>query len=216
MSRLNDLYNAMETFRKEGLPVTEELEESVNQLEEEIIQKEILPELKRTIEPALRPVRRELVLVVDYLPGLPISVHLSRKRNFAADLPDAKVMTPDPEVEHTSREGYGKRVKPSPASRLVVHFSDGTTIAERTAVDTLYRSVKKIGVEEVRRVVEEQGLILNRVPLISNRRDSKYGSSQRDLGNGWLLMVHSNNLQKKTIIEEISDALGLGLRVELE
>lgn len=206
----------METLRKEGLPVTEELEESVNQLEEEIIQKEILPELKRTIEPALRPVRRELVLVVDYLPGRPISVHLSRKRNFAADLPDAKVMTPDPEVEHTSRGGCGKRTKPSHASRMAVHFPDGTTIAERTAADTLYGSVKKIGVEEVRRVVEEEGLTLCRVPLISNRRDSKYGGAQRDLGNGWLLITHSNNLKKKAILDKISDALGLGLRVELK
>lgn len=216
MSRLNDLYNAMETLRKEGLPVTQELEESVNQLEEEIIQKEILPELKRTIEPPLRPVRRELVLVVDYLPGRPISVHLSRKRNFAADLPDAKVMTPDPEVEHTSRGGYEKRIKPSPSSRLAVHFPDGTTIAEKTAVDTLYRSVKKIGVEEVRGVVEKQGLKLCKVPLISNRRDSKYGRAQKDLGNGWLLMVHSDNKKKKAILEKLSDALGLGLRVELK
>lgn len=206
----------METLRKEGLPVTEDLEESVNQLEEEIIQKEILPELKRTIEPALRPVRRELVLVVDYLPGRPISVHLSRKRNFAADLPDAKVMTLDPEVEHTSRGGCGKRIERSPASNLVVHFPDGTTIAEKTAVDTLYRSVRKIGVEEVRRVVEEQGLKLNKVPLISNRRDSKYGRAQKDLGNGWLLMVHSNNKKKKAILDKISDALDLGLSVEVE
>lgn len=43
MSRLNNLYQAMETLRKEGLPINEELEESVSELEEEIIQKEIRP-----------------------------------------------------------------------------------------------------------------------------------------------------------------------------
>ena len=90
MSRLNKLYEAMETLRKEGLPVDENLEKKANELEEEIIKKEILPVLSKTIEPALQPVKRELVLVVDYVPGRPLSVHLSRKRNFAAELTDAK------------------------------------------------------------------------------------------------------------------------------
>ena len=90
MSRLSDLYKAMETLRKEGLPVTDDLEIKANELEEDIIKKEILPMLSRTIEPALQPVKRELVLVVDYVPGQPLSVHLSRKRNFTADIPDAK------------------------------------------------------------------------------------------------------------------------------
>ena len=77
MSRLSDLYKAMETLRKEGLPVTDDLEIKANELEEDIIKKEILPMLSRTIEPALQPVKRELVLVVDYVPGQPLSVHLS-------------------------------------------------------------------------------------------------------------------------------------------
>ena len=64
MSRLDDLYKAMETLRKEGLPV-DDLEQKVNKLEEEIIKKEILPMLTKTIEPVLKPVQRELVLVVD-------------------------------------------------------------------------------------------------------------------------------------------------------
>lgn len=52
MSRLSDLYKAMETLRKEGA-VNEDLEKKVNELEEEIIKKEILPVLSKTIEPAL-------------------------------------------------------------------------------------------------------------------------------------------------------------------
>ena len=78
MSRLSKLYEAMETLRKEGLPVDENHEKKANELEENIIKKEILPVLSKTIEPALQPVKRELVLVVDYVPGQPLSVHLSR------------------------------------------------------------------------------------------------------------------------------------------
>lgn len=69
MSRLNKLYEAIETLRKEGLPVNEELEKKASQLEEDIIKKEILPVLSKTIEPALQQVKRELVLVVDYIPN---------------------------------------------------------------------------------------------------------------------------------------------------
>ena len=75
MSRLYKLYEAMETLRKEGIPLGEDLERKASELEEEIIKKEILPILTKTIEPALQPVKRELVLVVDYMPNQPFSHH---------------------------------------------------------------------------------------------------------------------------------------------
>ena len=43
----------METIRKEGIPVDENLEKKANELEEEIIKKEILLILTKNIEPAL-------------------------------------------------------------------------------------------------------------------------------------------------------------------
>lgn len=218
MSRLNDLYKAMETLRKEGLPVNDELEQKANELEEEIIKKEILPVLTKTIEPALKPVQRELVLVVDYVPGQPLSVHLSRKRNFTAELEDAKEIVQDPEVAHVN---YGQihsegKIKRGPKRDLSVTFPDGTIIAEKKAVYTFIEVVKKIGVEKVRDVVEKENLCLCKVPVISNRRDSKYGNAQKDLGNGWLLMTHSSNPMKKSLIEKISDVLHLGLKVTMD
>ena len=53
MSRLSDLYKAMETLRKEGLSLNDDLERQVSELEEDIIKKEILPVVTETIEPAL-------------------------------------------------------------------------------------------------------------------------------------------------------------------
>lgn len=89
MSRLSDLYKAIETLRKEGVS-TGDLEEKVGLAEEEIIKNEILPIVTEGIAPALEQVQSELLLVVDYIPGMPISVHLSRKRNFTAGMQDAK------------------------------------------------------------------------------------------------------------------------------
>ena len=215
MSRLSDLYKAMETLRKEGLPVNEDFEKKANELEEDIIKKEILPVLSKTIEPALQPVKRELVLVVDYVPGQSLSVHLSRKRNFAAELTDAKEMVLDPEVTHRNRLSSSEgKIERSPARDMSVVFPDGTIIAEKTAAETMV--VQKIGVTKVRQVVEEYNLKFCKVPVISNRRDAKYGRSQRDLGGGWLLITHSNNPMKKAFIEKVSKALHLGIKVILK
>ena len=217
MSRLSDLYKAMETLRKEGLPVNEDLEKKANELEEDIIKKEILPVLSKTIEPALQPVKRELVLLVDYVPGQPLSVHLSRKRNFAAELTDAKEMVLDPEVTHRNRNSSSEgKFERGPARDMSVVFPDGTVIAEKTAAETMVAVVQKIGVTQVRKVVEEYDLKFCKVPVISNRRDAKYGKSQRDLGGGWLLITHSNNPMKKAFIERISEILHLGIKVILK
>ena len=217
MSRLSKLYQTMENLKELGLSINEDLIQEANELEEEIIKKEILPVLSKTIEPALQPVKRELVLVVDYVPGRPLSVHLSRKRNFAAELTDAKEILLDPEVTHRSRNSNSDdKIERGPARDMSVIFPDGTVIAEKTAAETLLAVVRKIGVARVRKVVEEYNLKFSKVPVISNRRDAKYGKSQRDLGDGWLLITHSNNPMKKAFIEKVSEILNLGIKVTLK
>ena len=100
MSRLSDLYKAMETLRKEGLSLNEDLEKQVSDLEENIIKKEILPIVTETIAPALKQVQRELVLVVDYVPGIPISVHLSKKSFLTLKLSIRRSARRDPKEKY--------------------------------------------------------------------------------------------------------------------
>lgn len=69
MGKLSDLYKARETFKGLGLELSEEQEAQLRSLEEDIIKRDILPLLTEKIEPALQQVQRELVLVVDYIPG---------------------------------------------------------------------------------------------------------------------------------------------------
>ena len=68
----------------------------------------------------------------------------------------------------------------------------------------------------MKKIVEEQNLVFCKVPVISNRKDTKYGTSQKDLGNGWLLITHSNNKMKKKFLEKISDALQLNLKIIIQ
>ena len=216
MSRLSNLYKAMETLRKEGLSLNEDLERQVSELEEEIIKKEILPVVTETIAPALKQVQRELVLVVDYVPGVPVSVHLSRKRNFTQQLSDAKEIVLDPVVQHSKKNIKKKTgLTHGPATQLIIEFPDGTIISEKSAVETMKTAVLKIGISQVRKVVEEYNLKLSKAPVISNRRDEKYASAQKDLGGGWLLMTHSSNIDKKRFFDKLSKILNLGLKVEV-
>lgn len=211
MSRLSDLYKAMETLRKEGLSLNEDLEIQVSELEENIIKKEILPIVTETIAPALKQVQRELVLVVDYVPGSPISVHLSRKRNFTAGITDAKEILPDPQVEHKE---FGQRNPTSnkvPATRLRITLADGRVIQESQAAETFRQFVMMIGPERVRSL----GITQCKVPLISNTLDKKYKRAQKSVGNGWYLMTNSSTQTKKHDIENIARKLNIKVKVDI-
>ena len=210
MSRLSNLYKAMETLRKEGLSLNEDLERQVTELEENIIKKEILPTVTETIEPALKQVQRELVLVVEYKPNMPISVALSRKTNIA-ELLEAKILELDPQVEH--REG-GKRKRAvkhiNGKTILRVTFPTGTVIEEAKAKTTFAKTIQRIGLMRVRSL----GITFCGVPIVSNTLDRKYGKAQISMGDGLYVMTHSNTHDKKKQLCRISKELNLGLKVE--
>ena len=209
MSRLSDLYKAMETLRKEGVS-TDDLEQKVGELEEEIIKKEILPVVTETIAPAQKQVQRELVLVVDYNPNSPISVHLSRKTNITALL-DAKIMEIDPQVEHKTGKKHEKPIERMNGKTVLrVTFPDGTVIADKKAKVTFAETIKRIGLMRVRNL----GISFCHVPLVSNTLDNKYGSTQIPVGNGLYVMTHSSTHDKKKQLDKIAKELGIKLIVE--
>ncbi len=211
MSTLSDLYNAMETLHKVGLSLSEDQEKQVSELEAEIIKKDILPIVTQSIEPALQQVKRELVLVVDYIPGTPISVRLSRKRNLTDGIKDAIEILPDPPVEHKNiGSNKAKRVM-SNVTRLKITFNDGRIINKPKASETFFEFVKQVGPERIRTL----GLKQNKVPLVSNTLDEKYKQSQKHLGNGWYLITHSCTNDKKSLIEKIAKAFGIKVKVEV-
>ncbi|MBD5306187.1 MAG: hypothetical protein HDS14_00955 [Bacteroides sp.] len=211
MSTLSELYITMENLRKLNLPIDERLKQEAAKLEEDLIRTEILPTLTEKIEPALAQVQRELVLVVDYVPGAPLKVSLSRKRNIADVLPDAVEIKPDPVVEHTEKKKGGKKVVTNPRTRLKITMPDGSIIEERTAWESFYKFVLKVGVDKVRAV----GLICNKIPLVSNTVDKKYQTAQKPLGNGWLLMTCSDTATKQKQILAIASQIGMKIKVDI-
>ena len=92
MATLKELYTTLKSLRDMNLPVDDKLLKAADNLEEKIIKEEILPALSQNIEPQLSEIQRDLVLVVQYHPGEPLSVALSRKTKIS-EIIDAKTLT---------------------------------------------------------------------------------------------------------------------------
>ena len=211
MSRLSDLYKAMETLRKEGLSLNEDLERQVSELEENIIKKEILPIVTETIEPALKQVQRELVLVVDYHPGMPISVSLSRKTNIT-ELIEAKRLEADPEVNHKEfGPRKNKRTQIAPRTGLCIYRKDGSILQERDAATTFTSAIIEAGLMRVR----ELNVRFCGINVVSTTKDKKYGNTQREAAPGLFVLTHSSTKDKKKMLDKINKALKIGWRIEI-
>ena len=211
MSRLSDLYKAMETLRKEGLSLNEDLERQVSELEEDIIKKEILPVVTETIEPALKQVQRELVLVVDYHPGMPISVSLSRKTNIT-QLIDAKRLEADPEVEHKEfGPRKNKRTQIAPKTGLCIRRKDGSILQEHDAATTFTSAIIEADLMRVR----ELDVRFCRINVVSTTKDKKYGHAQREAAPGLYVLTHSSTKDKKKMLDKINKALNMGWKIEI-
>ena len=211
MSRLSDLYKAMETLRKEGLSLNEDLERQVSELEENIIKKEILPIVTETIEPALKQVQRELVLVVDYHPGMPISVSLSRKTNIT-ELIEAKRLEADPEVNHKEfGPRKNKRTQIAPRTGLCIYRKDGSILQERDAATTFTSAIMEAGLMRVR----ELNVRFCGINVVSTTKDKKYGNTQREAAPGLFVLTHSSTKDKKKMLDKINKALKMGWKIEI-
>ncbi|WP_288088736.1 hypothetical protein [Bacteroides acidifaciens] len=211
MSKLSKLYELRRLSQEFGMEWTEKQERQLEAEEEHLIKNEVLPVVTKSIEPALSQVERELVLVVDYVPGVPLKVSLSRKRNLFDALEGVVEIKPDPEVEHTEKKKGGKKVVTNPRTRLKITMPDGSIIEEHTAWESLQKFILRVGVEKVRAV----GLIANKIPLVSNTVDKKYKTAQKPLGNGWLLMTCSDTATKRKQILTIASHMGIKIKVDV-
>lgn len=208
MTKLQKLYSTIQNLKELGLELGDDLLKQTAELEQEIIKKEILPVVSEKIEPIINQIQRELVLVVDYVPNEPLSVRISRKRNFTDQMETIEII-PDPKVDNNIRTIKRNSPTKSAKTNLRVTLPNGKVIENRFAYETLQEVVILAGVEKVRSL----GIIQCGVPLISNTQDNFY--NQKEIGKGLYLITHSSTGQKRQQIEKISDALHLNLKVEI-
>lgn len=141
MTKLQKLYSTIQNLKELGLELGNDLLKQTSELEQEIIKKEILPVVSEKIEPIINQIQRELVLVVDYVPNEPLSVRISRKRNFTEQMETIEII-PDPKIEHNI--GTIKRNSPSKSAKtnLRVTLPNGKVIEESFCIRNITRSCR--------------------------------------------------------------------------
>ncbi len=210
MTKLEKLYSIIENSNDVGVKLPEGVIQQVEELEEKIIKEEILPSLSSDIAPRLKPIKRDLVLVVEYHPGKDISVALSRKVKVAEAL-GAKPLELDPQAQHKEGKKGITKTHIAPKTGLCVYLHDGSFIQEKKACDTFIKAIQLAGVMQVR----ELGMSFCHVPIVSNTIDAKYGRAQHPVGNGLYVLTHSSTAAKKLQLDRISKALKLKWKVEI-
>jgi len=211
MTNLEKLYQSIATFKELGLALNEDMLQKADSLEEDLIKNEVIPRLTGSIEPIITQIQRPIVLVVDYVPGEALSVRLTRKRVITEEGETKQYsLVPLPNKERTKKTD--KTITSSPKSSwtgLVVTFPNGKVINNRYAYETLIEVVETVGVQKVAAL----GLKHVGLDFISKTKDDFY--NQHEASGGFLILTHSSTDKKKRQLEEISEKLGLGLKVEV-
>jgi len=209
MSKLETLYASIKGLQNLGIPLNDETLKAVDDLEEQLIKTEILPTMSEDIEPLLSQIQRDLVLVVEYHPGEPISVAISRKTKIS-QIVDAKPLTPkNTRIEWVNSPSLKKK---APKTGLCVWLPNGDFIQESSAALTEAKSVILAGIERVASL----GIPQDNEMYVSKRvNTSSPYASQTPLRDGWLLGTHASTLTKKRHLERISDTFNLGWVVEI-
>lgn len=106
---------------------------------------------------------------------------------------------------------HRKRKTPAPATGIRITRKDGSILQMRTAGDTLVQAIIEAGPMNVYNL----GIICCGFPLVANSISPKYGPTQVEVMPGIYVMKHSNTIMKKRFLDRISDALGLGWKVDI-
>lgn len=217
MTKLEKLYSIIENSKDVGVKLPKDVLRQVEELEEGIIKDEILPALSEDIAPRLEPIRRDLVLVVEYHPGEPISVALSRKAKIS-DFVDAKPLTPFVSKPVISQE---KPIKTepheptkhieNPTKGLRVTFPDGTVFWHTSAIDTYVEALQKIGFNRVAQLdMKHAGYNI----VSKTQRPAEAGKVWQHECDGWYIYSNISNETKVADLQQISDQFHLALKIE--
>lgn len=219
-TKLEKLYSIVENYKELKMELKEDFIHQLNEKEEEIIREEILPIIGKDIEPTLSQIKRDLVLVVEYHPGEPISVALSRKMKIN-QITDAKTITPVQEkvgepVVNMKRAPVKEPHIPTKqvvnhTKGIRVQFPDGTIVCYSTAIDTFKEALRRIGLQRVHDLhLQHAGY-----NIVSRKERMDASVLCQHKLDGWYIYCNLNNIAKMRYLQIISEKLHLGLKVDV-
>lgn len=96
--------------------------------------------------------------------------------------------------------------------RLQVKFPDGRTICYASATDTVVETLKEIGAERFPEITLE----MSKMRIVSQEAYPRFKNYMKPICDGWYFNSQSNNDTKYLQLRAISEALQLGLEIQLE
>lgn len=133
---------------------------------------------------------------------------LSSNDESTAVIPIVEVQESNEMLEVSVKPKEGTKKKPSV---LRIIRADGTIIECEKAASAFCQAIKEIGVEKVFSLK----IPLDSMHLVTIGGNPQYPSQQHDMGNGYFVNAHSNNVTKKRQLERIFKAFYLSWKVEI-
>lgn len=224
MSKLTDFYTHKASLQEEGKPIDPQWE----QLEDQLLKEELLPELIEQIRTVLSKVKSPLMFSGSYDPNGCLSVSFTRnciqmstmvpstfmasgaQSNVAVEKAGEDVVAEPETTDDEEVVENEPRFTKSKSIGFSVSFMDGTVYHEKKAVNTWILALKKIGLENIcnnrskhsawHRVSGQDICIVERTETV---RDSD-GKSPQTFVDGFYVMTQLSNGQKE------KDLLALG------
>ena len=128
---------------------------------------------------------------------------LSSKESYIVAGPQAQYITTLAQENFSESEKRKSHI-------LKVTYPDGRIVSERIVHKTLIDVIKSVGVSKV----QELGIFVNKINLISDTILPIYAQAQKPIGDGLYVMTNCSTDKKQQIIEQISKAFNIGLKVE--
>jgi hypothetical protein len=234
MSKLTDFYIHKASLQEEGKPIDPQWE----QLEDQLLKEELLPELIEQLKMVLTKVKSPLMFSGSYDPNGCLSVSFTRNCIQMSTMGSSAFITSRVQGNVTAEETGGDnaaepettdnedvvedepRISRSKSIGFSVSFRDGTVFHEKKAVNTWINALKKIGLENIcnnrskhsawHRVAGQDICIVERTETV---RDSD-GKSPQTLVDGFYVMTQLSNDQKEKDLLALGDFLPkLGIKV---
>lgn len=143
--------------------------------------------------------------------GRKLQNFLSKVQSLEEEWTGSFAKAADAEIDEAEVEATARKIlsnSKSAKTALLVRFPAGEVVAEEKAADTLVAVIRRAGMERV----EQLGILVNGENIVSRSPSRKYNEASAP---PFFIKTHSSTSQKKRNIEQISDALGLGLTVEI-
>lgn len=210
MTSLSQLYYLLDE-QKESDKSYDIVLKLIQEKEGEVLSQEIIPSLKEVSDILLQNFRNDVIITISHSAG---SISTVKAEITGTDLTPKSAIQ---EVVAHPISNVGSSIKPNKSitknapTRLRVTRSDGSTIEDYKAANTLCLVIKEIGPEIVEKIglsVDGQNIILH--DLGPDRRGDRH-----DIGDNFFVNTHSSTSAKKNQLERIFKALHLSWKVEI-